>query len=453
MDFSTFELHPRIEAGVRAQGYDTPTPIQAQAIPPALEGADILGLAQTGTGKTAAFALPILDYLIDGPRTRVRALVIAPTRELTHQIHTAFSALGAKTGLRSVPIYGGVNINPQIRRLQGGAEIVVACPGRLLDHLQQGTAELADVEVLVLDEADRLFDMGFLPDIRRIITRLPEDRQTLLFSATMPPDIRRLATEILSDPVTVEVDRARPAETVAHAIYPVAEGEKGEALVQLLYGLETESVLVFTRTKRRAKRVAAGLVSAGFDATCLQGNLSQRRRQEALDGFRSGKYPILVATDIAARGIDVSSISHVINYDMPDTVDAYTHRIGRTGRAARTGDAFTLVTPADASAVRAIERRMGCRLERRPLDALQSSPANGRAAVDPAPRRSPRPRHVSRREESGTPAPRRRRRGGQSKRDGRAGSAVHSATFAAAGRRGARSRGRPHADGHAQRER
>ena len=266
MDFSTFELHPRIAAGVRAQGYDTPTPIQAQAIPPALEGADILGLAQTGTGKTAAFALPILDYLIDGPRTRVRALVIAPTRELTHQIHTAFSALGAKTGLRSVPIYGGVNINPQIRRLQGGAEIVVACPGRLLDHVQQGTAELADVEVLVLDEADRLFDMGFLPDIRRIITRLPADRQTLLFSATMPPDIRRLATEILSDPVTVEVDRARPAETVAHAIYPVAEGEKGEALVQILDGLETESVLVFTRTKRRAKRVAAGLVSAGFDA-------------------------------------------------------------------------------------------------------------------------------------------------------------------------------------------
>ena len=453
MDFSTFELHPRIVAGVRAQGYDTPTPIQAKAIPPALEGADILGLAQTGTGKTVAFALPILDYLMDGPRTRVRALVIAPTRELTHQIHTAFSALGAETGLRSVPIYGGVNVNPQIRRLQGGAEIVVACPGRLLDHLQQGTVELSDVEVLVLDEADRLFDMGFLPDIRRILTRLPENRQTLLFSATMPPDIRKLATEILFDPVMVEVDRARPAETVAHAIYPVAEEEKGEALVQLLYRSETESVLVFTRTKRRAKRVAAGLVSAGFDATCLQGNLSQRRRQEALDGFRSGKYPILVATDIAARGIDVSSISHVINYDMPDTVDAYTHRIGRTGRAARTGDAFTLVTPADASAVRAIERMMGCRLEQRPLDALQSSSANGRAAVEPAPRRSPRPRPVSRREESGTPAPRRRRRGGQSKRDGRTGSAVHSATFAAAGRQGARSRGRPHADGRAQRER
>ena len=475
MDFSTFELHPRIEAGVRAQGYDTPTPIQAKAIPPALEGADILGLAQTGTGKTAAFALPILDYLMDGPRTRVRALVIAPTRELTHQIDAAFNALGAETGLRSVPIYGGVNINPQIRRLQGGAEIVVACPGRLLDHLQQGTAELSDVEVLVLDEADRLFDMGFLPDIRRILTRLPEERQTLLFSATMPPDIRKLATEILSDPVTVEVDRARPAETVAHALYPVAEGEKGEALVQLLYRSDTESVLVFTRTKWRAKRVAAGLVAAGFDATCLQGNLSQRRRQEALDGFRSGKYPILVATDIAARGIDVSTISHVINYDMPDTVDAYTHRIGRTGRAARTGDAFTLVTPADASAVRAIERMMGCRLERRPLDALRSSPTNGRAAVEPAPRRSHRSRPAPRREESGAPAPRRRRRrGGQSKGDGRAGGAANSATLAAAGSRGrphgapthrvtemraaagqrrARSRGRSRAGGHAQRER
>ncbi len=477
MDFSTFELHPRIEAGVRAQGYDTPTPIQAEAIPPALEGADILGLAQTGTGKTAAFALPILDYLIDGPRTRVRALVIAPTRELTHQIHTAFSALGAETGLRSVPIYGGVNIDPQIRRLQGGAEIVVACPGRLLDHMQQGTAELADVEVLVLDEADRLFDMGFLPDIRRIIRRLPEDRQTLLFSATMPPDIRTLATEILSDPVTVEVDRARPAETVAHAIYPVTEGEKGEALVQLLYRFETESVLVFTRTKRRAKRVAAGLVSAGFDATCLQGNLSQHRRQEALDGFRSGKYPILVATDIAARGIDVSSISHVINYDMPDTVDAYTHRIGRTGRAARTGDAFTLVTPDDASAVRAIERMMGCHLERRPLDASRSSPANDRAAVEPAPRRAPRSRPAPRREENGAPAPRRRRRrrrGGQSKGNGRAVGVANSAAFAAVEsrgrrrgtptprvtgipaathRRGGRSQGRPRAGGHAQRER
>ena len=431
MDFSSFGLHPCIEAGARAQGYETPTPIQAQAIPPVLEGVDVLGLAQTGTGKTAAFALPILDYLLDGPRKRVRALVVAPTRELTQQIHDAFTAMGAETGLRSVPIYGGVNINPQIRRLRGGAEIVVACPGRLLDHLQQGTAELSGVEILVLDEADRMFDMGFLPDIRRILTRLPKDRQTLLFSATMPPDIRKLAKEIMYDPVTIEVDRATPAETVAHALYPVAEGEKSEALVQLLYRTDTESVLVFTRTKRRAKRVAEGLVAAGFGATCLQGNLSQNRRQEALDGFRSGKYPILVATDIAARGIDVSSISHVINYDMPDTVDAYTHRIGRTGRAARTGDAFTLVTPADGITVRAIERMMGCRLERRSQDSLRSSPSHARPPAEPAP--TPHPAAPSgpapRGEESGGPSPRRRRRrGARSGAAGRTGSAATAAS-------------------------
>ena len=409
MDFSSFDLHPLIAAGVVAQGYETPTPIQAQAIPPAIDGVDVLGLAQTGTGKTAAFALPILDYLIDGPRKRVRALIVAPTRELTQQIHDAFGALGAESGLRSVPIYGGVNINPQIRQLRGGAEIVVACPGRLLDHLQQGTADLSDVEVLVLDEADRMFDMGFLPDIRRILKRLPDDRQTLLFSATMPPDIRKLAKEIMVDPVTVEVDRNQPAETVAHALYPVAEGEKPEALVQLLYRTNTESVLVFTRTKRRAKRVAAGLVDAGFDATCLQGNLSQKRRQEALDGFRSGKYPILVATDIAARGIDVSTISHVINYDMPDTVDAYTHRIGRTGRAARTGDAFTLVTPADAIAVRAIERMIGSRLDRRSFDPSKA-PRPEAATPDQTASGGPSPYARAPRGKAAGGPPRRRRR-------------------------------------------
>ncbi len=404
MEFSSFGLHPQIEEGVRSQDYDTPTPIQAQAIPSILRGNDVLGLAQTGTGKTAAFALPILHQLLEGPRKRVRALIVAPTRELAHQIHDAFCALGAETGLRSVAVYGGVGMGPQIQRLRGGAEIVVACPGRLLDHLQQGTADLSNVEVVVLDEADRMFDMGFLPDIRRILKRLPADRQTLLFSATMPPDIRRLAKEILFDPVTVEVDRQTPVATVAHALYPVEESGKGEALLQLLYRTDTESVLVFTRTKRRAGRVAKGLVSAGFSASCLQGNLSQSRRQEALDGFRSGKYRILVATDIAARGIDVSTISHVINYDMPDTVDAYTHRIGRTGRAARSGDAFTLVTPADAGAVRAIERMMGSRIARRRLDPLPAGrPKASPAASRPAPAR-PEPRLGGAR----GPAPRRR---------------------------------------------
>ena len=418
MDFSSFGLHPRLLAAARAQGYDTPTPIQAQAIPPALDGEDVLGLAQTGTGKTAAFVLPILDHLQNGPRKRVRALVVAPTRELSEQIHNVFRALGAETGLRSAAIYGGVGISPQIRRLRGGAEIVVACPGRLLDHLQQGTAELSDVEVLVLDEADRMFDMGFLPDIRRILRHLPEDRQTLLFAATMPPDIRRLAEEVMFDPVTVEIDRG-PATTVAHALYMVEEDGKAEGLLQLLHRTDTESVLIFTRTKWRAKRVAARLAAAGFGAACLQGNLSQNRRQEALDGFRGGKYPILVATDIAARGIDVSTISHVINYDMPDTVDAYTHRIGRTGRAARTGDAFTFVTTADGPAVSAIERTMGHRIERRSLDRLAGSRTDVAAHATPA---SPRPEPSQPRSRNGGdagPAPRRRRR----RRGGRGGAA------------------------------
>ena len=405
MDFSSLGLHPRIRAAVKVQGFRTPTPIQAEAIPRILEHEDLLGIAHTGTGKTAAFALPILQQLLDGPRRQTRALVIAPTRELAHQIHQDFVDLGEGTGLRSMTVYGGVGMEPQVGRLRRGTEIVVGCPGRLLDHLQQGTADFSSVEVLVIDEADRLFDMGFLPTIRRILKYLPQDRQTLLFSATMPPDIRRLAKEILTDPVTVEVDRSTPAETVAHALFPVDERGKSEALTQVLYEHDTESVLVFTRTKRRAKRVAEGLVSAGFSATCLQGNLSQSRRQEALDGFRRGKYQILVATDIAARGIDVASISHVINYDMPDTVDAYTHRIGRTGRAARTGDAFTLVTPSDAAAVRAIERAMKCRIERRHLSGASPRAADPRKHTRPertpadqgaSPRPSRQPRHQRR---------------------------------------------------------
>jgi ATP-dependent RNA helicase RhlE len=368
MTFQEFEFHPDVATGISAAGYTAPTPIQAQAIPAVMAGRDVMGLAQTGTGKTAAFALPILHRLQPGSRGKVRALVVAPTRELAEQINEAFAAYGKQTRLTSTTIYGGVGINPQLAVLRRGVDIVVACPGRLLDHIGQGNIDLSKLEVLVLDEADQMFDMGFLPDIRRIIKAVPKTRQTLLFSATMPEAIRGLASETLTNPVTVQVDRVAPAVTVSHALYPVDQHLKTGLLLKLLQHTDTESVLVFTRTKHRARRLDEQLQKAGYRAASLQGNLSQNRRQAALDGFRDGTFQILVATDIAARGIDVSQISHVINYDIPDTAEAYIHRIGRTGRAARTGDAFTLVTGEDTAMVRAIEKVLGKPLERRRLD-------------------------------------------------------------------------------------
>ena len=365
MSFTSFNLHPQIAAGVQALGYSAPTPIQLRAIPPVLQGQDVMGVAQTGTGKTAAFVLPILERLIKRPRGRIRALVIAPTRELADQINTAVSDLGRQTHLRSAAIYGGVAMSPQVQKIRSGVEIVVACPGRLLDHLQQGTIRLSDLEVLVLDEADRMFDMGFLPDIRKILRHVPAQRQTLLFSATMPDDIRQLAQDVLRAPVTVEVNPSLPAGTVAHALYPVEGHLKTDLLLELLRHTDTESVLIFTRTKHRARRVGEQLERAGLRAASLQGNLSQKQRQAALDGFRDGRYRVLVATDIAARGIDVSRISHVINYDMPDTADAYTHRIGRTGRAEKSGDAFTFATREDRAMVQSIEQVLGKKVERR----------------------------------------------------------------------------------------
>jgi ATP-dependent RNA helicase RhlE len=367
LNFEAFQLDGRIASGVAALGYSAPTPIQREAIPPCLAGKDVLGLAQTGTGKTAAFALPILQRLLRGRRGTVRALVVAPTRELAEQIQENFVALGKETGLRSTAIYGGVAIGPQFQRLRAGVDVVVACPGRLLDHLTRRTIDLSAVEVLVLDEADRMFDMGFLPAVRRIVRHLPSTRQTLLFSATMPDDIRKLVREIQRDPVVVQVDRTSAAVTVSHALYPVEQSRKTALLLEILGRTQTSSVLVFTRTKHRAKRVAEQLSAAGHAAASLQGNLSQGRRQAALSGFRDGSFPILVATDIAARGIDVSTISHGINYDIPDTVDAYTHRIGRTGRAARSGEAFTLVCREDEPQVKAIERALGSPIERRVL--------------------------------------------------------------------------------------
>jgi ATP-dependent RNA helicase RhlE len=368
LDFESLQLHPKIAAAVKGLGFTTPTPIQEQAIPALIEGRDLLGLAQTGTGKTAAFALPILQRLLKGRRGVVRALIVAPTRELAEQICDSFYALGKKTGLRAITVYGGVGITPQIEKLRRGPEIVVACPGRLLDHLGRGTINLSKVEALVLDEADRMFDMGFMPEVRKIVKYLPKKRQSMLFSATMPGDVRHLVAEVLTDPVNVQIAQISPAETVAHALYPVTDKRKADILLELLSNTDTDSVLVFTRTKHRAERLSQKLSKRGYKAASLQGNLSQARRNSALSGFRDGTHQILVATDIAARGIDVSSISHVINYDMPGTVDSYIHRIGRTGRAAKTGDAYTLVTNMDSELVRDIEKVLGTRIERRILD-------------------------------------------------------------------------------------
>ena len=379
MNFDSFAFHPQINAGINALNYSTPTPIQERTIPPILEGRDVLGLAQTGTGKTAAFVLPILERLIPGRRGMLRALILSPTRELAEQTHTVIKALGRQTGLHSLTIYGGVSAVPQVKALRAGAEIAVACPGRLLDLLSQRRINLSSIEVLVMDEADRMFDMGFLPDIRRILAALPASRQTMLFSATMPSELRSLVDEFLRRPVTIEIDVAHPVESISHALYPVEQGYKSEMLQALLRQNSSQKnshsegqVLVFTRTKHRARKVAHQLNKAGFSAASLQGDLTQGQRQQAMDGFRSGRIKILVATDIAARGIDVTQISHVINYDMPDTADAYTHRIGRTGRMARRGAAVSLVTREDLPMVKRIERNLGKSLEHRQLELSQN---------------------------------------------------------------------------------
>jgi len=364
MQFDQFSLDPRINAAIQSAGYTIPTPIQNQAIPVVLQKRDILGLAQTGTGKTAAFMLPILQRLSQSPARHIRALIIVPTRELAEQIHQTAITLGKNTHARSVTVYGGVSKVPQVNALQRGADIVVACPGRLLDLLSENKIDLSQVEVLVLDEADRMCDMGFLPDIRRIIKRVPVQRQTLFFAATMPEDIRALADSILHDPVTVQIGIIKPTETVSHGLYPVHQTLKTALVTTLLKQLASDRVLIFTRTKHRARNLATKLAHAGFRSSALQGNMSQNARQSALDGFRKGSYDILVATDIAARGIDVSDITHVINFDMPDTVDAYIHRIGRTGRAQATGQAFTLSTPEDDVMIRDIEKVLGSRIER-----------------------------------------------------------------------------------------
>ena len=311
MNFEDFDFNPLVSAGIAAAGYEHPTEIQAGVIPHIVRGRDVMGLAQTGTGKTAAFVLPILQRLVEGNQKSIRSLIVAPTRELAEQIHQTIEILGRQTRFRCVAVYGGVGIRQQIQKLKQ-ADIVVACPGRLLDHIRRHSIDLSRLETLVLDEADHMLDMGFIPDVRQILKHLPVNRQTLVFSATMPPEIRRLTGTILHDPVTVKIGVTAPADTVSHAFYPVAHHLKTALLLNLLENTNTESVLVFTRTKHRAKSLGKKLLTAGYQTASLQGNLSQSRRQASLDGFRDGKFKILVATDIAARGIDVTRISHVI---------------------------------------------------------------------------------------------------------------------------------------------
>jgi len=388
--------------GIKVAGYETATPIQEAAIPAAVRGRDIIGTAQTGTGKTAAFVLPILNRLLQGPRGMPRALIVTPTRELAEQINQVVHALSVGTKLRSATIYGGVGAGNQIKALRAGAEILVACPGRLLDLIQQRQAKMENIEVLVLDEADRMFDMGFLPDVKRIIKAVPVRRQTMLFSATFPAEIELLAAQSLTEPQKIAMGISKPANTVAHALYPVPQHLKSGLLLQLLKQTDTDSVLVFTRTKHRADKIARQIAHAGHKVTSLHSNRTQGQRQMALSGFKSGHFRIMVATDIAARGLDIESISHVINFDMPDTADAYIHRIGRTGRAERTGDAFTLVTPDDNDMIRQLERIMKQPLERITLEDFDYTPpappraAHERREGNRPPRPAPTPKSYGR---------------------------------------------------------
>ncbi len=358
----------------------------------------MLGLAQTGTGKTAAFALPILERLLERRAPGPRALVVAPTRELAKQIEAEFRALGRHGGARVLSLFGGVGLTPQIRALRQGADVLVACPGRLLDLVSRGAVRLDRVEVLVLDEADHMFDMGFLPDVRRILAALPAKRQNLLFSATMPREIRHLADALLQRPKVVELAHSRPAETIEHALYPVRPNGKTELLHHLLAGDDFTSGIVFLRTKHRAKRLAQSLDRDGHRAVALQGNMSQPQRDRAMRGFRDGRFDVLVATDIAARGIDVAAVSHVINFDVPNTPDAYTHRIGRTGRSERSGRACTFVTRDDAAMVRAIERHLGEALPLARVPGLTDASQHAASPTD-GPRRGGRSPAASTREE------------------------------------------------------
>lgn len=365
--FDQLPLSDTLQRALADAGFTTPTPVQAEAIPVALAGRDLVGSAQTGTGKTVAFVLPILQRLLETPKspTRTRAIILTPTRELAEQIHTVFEQLARYTAIRSATVYGGVGMRPQELALRGSASVIIACPGRLLDHIDRGNTRLDRVSMLVLDEADQMLDMGFLPSIRRILAELPDERQSMFFSATFAPALNTLAEEALNNPARVAVDLCAPPAAISHALYPCPHHLKTALLLHLLEQADTGSVLVFTRTKHRASRLTQQLNAAGYDAAELHANRSQSQRQAALDSFRTGRCQFLVATDIAARGIDVASVSHVVNYDIPDTADTYIHRVGRTGRMARAGDAITFMTPQDRVLVRSIESMMGQGIEQR----------------------------------------------------------------------------------------
>ncbi|HLB08682.1 MAG TPA: DEAD/DEAH box helicase [Gemmatimonadaceae bacterium] len=362
--FAELMLAPELLRAVEDAGYTTPTPIQARAIPLILNGRDIMGLAQTGTGKTAAFTLPIVQRLLGGPR-RTRALILTPTRELAVQVKETFARYASHSGLEIAVVYGGVPLGPQEQALRAGVDVIVATPGRLLDHMERQNVAFDDLEVLVLDEADRMLDMGFAPQLNRIVADIPKYRQTLLFSATMPPEVEALARKYLRKPVVVQVGiRTQAASTVTHAVYPVPRDRKSALLVELLRKSELDSVLVFTRTKHGADKVVRNLDREGIASLAMHADKSQGQRTDALDQFKKGTIRVLVATDIAQRGLDIAGISHVINYDVPAQAEDYVHRIGRTGRAAATGDAFTFMAADEISMVRLIERTLGTPIPR-----------------------------------------------------------------------------------------
>lgn len=365
LPFSAFKLHPSLHKGLKELGFQRPTPIQTEAIPVALQGRDVLACAMTGSGKTVAFVIPILQQLLDKPRGKTRALVVTPTRELAAQILTALDAMAVHTPITAAAIYGGVGMAPQEHAMRAGVDVLVATPGRLLDHLSAPYASLKNIEFLVLDEADRMLDMGFLPDIKRILRLVPAKRQTLLFSATMPPPIAALTREMMHNPVMIDLGRrSLPAVGITQAVYPVKQDLKSGLLLTLLERNEMTQALVFTRTKHRANRLAEQLVKRGIRAERIHGNRSQGQRTAALAGFKTGEYRVLVATDIAARGIDIEALGHVVNFDVPQAPDDYIHRVGRTARAGEIGEAFTFVAPDEENDLRAIEKAIGKRLPR-----------------------------------------------------------------------------------------
>ncbi|MBM4265918.1 MAG: DEAD/DEAH box helicase [Deltaproteobacteria bacterium] len=367
--FSDFGLHTALERNVARLGFEEPTPVQEKAIPMALDGRDVLACAATGTGKTAAFALPILHRLMGKRFGTTRALVLTPTRELAAQVEEHARDLAVQTRLRTAAIFGGVAMGPQQRALRDGVDLLVATPGRLLDHMQYPYTRLGNVEVLVLDEADRMLDMGFLPAIRRILSALPDHRQTLFFSATMPGEIQSLARQILRDPVVIRLQsKEAPAARVTQRVYPVPAERKTGLLIELLKREDITNALVFTRTKHRANRLAQTLERHGEPSALIHGNRTQAQRTKALSGFREGRYRVLIATDVASRGIDVEGLSHVVNFDVPQASEDYIHRVGRTARAQASGDAWTLVSPAEEGELRDIERKLGQRIDRVKLD-------------------------------------------------------------------------------------